>query len=240
MLLDASTTPVWTYWSGPMQPWVGMCLETLRRHCPTLRVLDDQFFADEYDGSIPIQPFFHQPIHQRSNVLRAFLLARHGGVWVDADCIALRDLARLSEVLQWHDFVCYQQQKGGICSALLAARYSSPTALRYWKAIKRQSLANIRRKRWGRLSLGPRCVRQALQESGWHGYCVLPSHMVHPIYWKDRLAFASDQQPKIHNDAWCWMLTSGSLGDLRTWSREQILNSQTVIGRVFRHALGMG
>jgi hypothetical protein len=61
--------------------------------------------------------------------------------------------------------------------------------------------------------------------------------LVHPYHWKDQAAFARDIQPSIDPGAWCWMLTSGSLGQLTTWSRDQILESPTAIGRVFQHAL---
>ena len=60
---------------------------------------------------------------------------------------------------------------------------------------------------------------------------------VHPVWWGDRAAFVADTQPVIPPGAWCWMLTSGSLGRMRRWSRDQILSSKTLIGRVFRQAL---
>jgi hypothetical protein len=229
--------PVWTYWSGPMPDWIALCLESLRKHCPTLKVLDDSWWHRQYDGSLPIQLLLQQPPNLRSDVMRAFLLSKHGGVWVDADCIAFRNLADLSEILVDHEFITYQQRHGGICSALAAARPQSMIAFRWWNHTKRAARKNIKRKRWHRLSLGPRLLRAALRDEGWRGYCVLPGQLVHPLYWRHRAAFSQDTTPTIDPQAWCCMLTSGSLGEMAQWPRDRLLDSPTWIGRVFRHAL---
>lgn len=230
---------VFTYWAGPMPPWIELCLESLSKNCLNIKILDDSFWKNEYDGAVPIKPFFKQPIHFRSNVLRTFLLVRYGGIWVDADCIALRDLSDIGNLLEFHDFVTYSQSRGGICSALVAAKKGSKIAWSWWKLTKHTSLRNIRKNKWNRLSLGPRLLRKALNLSGDCGYCVLPSNHVHPIHWHNHKAFQSNVQPIIDNKAWCWMLTSGSLGEITKWSRNQIIESETLIGRVFRHALGI-
>ena len=236
-MTNVDPVPVWTFWTGPQPPWIGLCLDTLRRHCPTIEILDDSFWHDQFDAAIPIAPMLRQPPHLRSNVVRSWLLSKHGGIWVDADCICLRDLRPIAK--KNAVFTAYRQAKGGLCSALVSARPGSQIAFRWWKLTKSATLANIRSGRWFRLSLGPRLLRRAIAAVPTERCLIHPSALVHPIHWRAHAAFARDVQPRIDPRAWCWMLTSGSLGDLRTWTREQILNSPTLIGRVFRHALGM-
>jgi len=214
-------------------------LETLRKQCPTLRILNDDFWATEYNGSLNVKPLMNQPIHFRSNVLRAFLLARHGGLWVDADCIAWRDLAGLGDELAGRDFLAYNQAKGGLCSALVGSQKGGMIALAWWKLLKHRVAANTKRKHWPRTSLGPTLLKTAIKQVGWANCRMIDGRLVHPLYWKDRHLFAADTDPRIAPGAWCWMLTSGSLGDMRSWSREQILASDTLVGRLFRRALGV-
>jgi hypothetical protein len=232
-----SGTQVWTFWAGPMPPWIGLCLETLRARCPTIRVLDDSFWATEYNGSIPVGPLMKQPIHMRSNIVRAFLLARHGGVWVDADCIAWRDLASIGNYLAESDFVAYNQAKGGLCSALVASRPQGKIALAWWKILKSQVAANTKRKSWPRTALGPVLLKRAIKQVGWANCHMIPGKLVHPYYWKDKHLFCADTEPRIAPGSWCWMLTSGSVGGMRSWGRDKILGSQTLVGRLFRQAL---
>lgn len=231
-------TPVWSYWAGPQPAWIGLCLDTMRSRCPAIRILDDSFWKTEYDGSVDVRPLMSQPIHLRSNVLRAFLLARHGGVWVDADCVVWRDLSLIGECLQAHDFVAYNQAKGGLCSALVASRRQGKISLAWWRLLKRQVATNAKRGKWPRTSLGPVLLKQAIKQVGWRNCQMIPGALVHPLYWKDKHLFSANSEPRIAAGAWCWMLTSGSLGEMRSWTRQQILESETLVGRLFRRALG--
>jgi len=235
--LTTNKTPVWTYWAGPMPPWIELCLETLRAKCSTIQVWDDSFWTTEYDGSIPISPLMNQPIHMRSNIVRAFLLARYGGVWVDADCIAWRDLAGIYQYLEQRDFVAYKQKRGGLCSALVASRPQGKIALTWWKLLKSRTAANAKRKSWPRTALGPSLLKQAIKQIGWSKCYMIPGNLVHPLYWKDRHLFSANTEPRITAGAWCWMLTSGSIGGMRSWSRDRILESETLVGRLFRRGL---
>ena len=228
---------VWTFWTGPRPPWISLCLETLSRHCPTIKVLDDSFWTSEFDANVPIQQLLESPAHFRSNLVRSWLLSKRGGIWVDADCICLRDLQPIAE--KRASFTADRQSKGGLCSALVSAKPGSQIAFRWWRLTKRQAATNIRSESWDRLSLGPRLLGQAIAAVPSERVLYHPSSLVHPIHWRDHAAFVADVQPTIDPRAWCWMLTSGSLGDMRSWSRDQILESPTLIGRVFRHALGM-
>lgn len=234
---DIADVQVWSFWTGPQPPWIGLCLETLRRNCPTIQILNDSFWTTTFDAAIPIAPLLQRPPHFRSNIVRAWLLSKYGGIWVDADCICLRDLRPIA--LKNAGFTAYRQARGGLCSALVSAKQGSMIAFRWWKLIKAAAYRNIKTGQWGRLSLGPKLLRKVIAAVPTERCLYHPSNLVHPIYWKNHAAFLADVQPSIDPLAWCWMLTSGSLGDMRSWSREQILESPTLIGRVFRHALGM-
>jgi hypothetical protein len=225
---------VWSYWTGPQPAWIGLCLESLRRACPTAVVLDDSYWTSPaYTGSLPAELILALAPNQRSDVLRAYLLATYGGVWVDADAIVWRDLRRLANYLSWRELVAYRTG-AQVCSALLASRPGAPIAAAYWRAV---ATAAERCRPEQRLALGPALLLKIIQRLGWHRVHFLPLNLVHPVLWKNAKALHADSQPSVPADAWTWMLTASSIGPLADATRKTILDSPTLLGRVFRRAL---
>lgn len=89
---------IWTYWQpAPAPPFIQACLANWRRFAPDheLRLLDRSSVAqwlpalrDDFDA---------MPAYRQADWLRIQLLARHGGVWMDASMLLSRDLAWLHE-----------------------------------------------------------------------------------------------------------------------------------------------
>lgn len=89
---------IWTYWqTAPAPPFIQACLDNWRRFAPDheLRVLDRSSVADW----LPTlrADFDAMPAFRQADWLRIQLLARHGGVWMDASMLLSRDLAWLHE-----------------------------------------------------------------------------------------------------------------------------------------------
>src|SRR5262249_11420795 len=86
-----SPLPVWAYWEGPCPPYVALCLEILVRRAGA-RVLDRQAFDELWtsERDLPIDDLY---VAHRADFVRAYLLAHHGGLWIDADCELLRSPA---------------------------------------------------------------------------------------------------------------------------------------------------
>ena len=87
---------LWTYWHpAPAPAFIQACLANWRRFAPDheLRLLD----RDSLDHWLPaLRPDFDSlPAYRQADWLRVQLLARHGGIWMDASTLLSRDLAWL-------------------------------------------------------------------------------------------------------------------------------------------------
>lgn len=89
---------IWTYWQpSPPPAFIQACLDNWRRFAPdhALRLLDR-------DSALQWLPalrsdFDAMPAQQQADWLRIQLLARHGGIWMDAAMLLSRDLGWLHE-----------------------------------------------------------------------------------------------------------------------------------------------
>src|SRR5262245_22328747 len=85
------SVPVWIYWEGPRPEWISWCHQTIRAHAKDVRLLSPEDFDSlrDRDRDIDLSPL---SILHRSDYIRAFLLHRFGGLWVDSDCLVMQDL----------------------------------------------------------------------------------------------------------------------------------------------------
>jgi hypothetical protein len=89
---------IWTYWqAAPTPPFIQACLDNWRRFAPDhdVRLLD----RDSVMSWLPAlrADFDALPAYRQADWLRIQLLARHGGIWMDASMLLSRDLAWLHE-----------------------------------------------------------------------------------------------------------------------------------------------
>ena len=86
---------IWTYWqTAPPPEFVAQCLANWQRFAPDheLRLLDREHIAPWLDADTLAQGFDALPAFRQADWLRLQLLARHGGIWIDASTILTRDL----------------------------------------------------------------------------------------------------------------------------------------------------
>ncbi|MBI3349214.1 MAG: mannosyltransferase [Burkholderiales bacterium] len=89
---------IWAYWqTAPVPPFIQACLDNWRRFAPDheLRLLDRTSAADW----LPTlrADFDALPAYRQADWLRIHLLAKHGGVWMDASMLLCRDLSWLHD-----------------------------------------------------------------------------------------------------------------------------------------------
>lgn len=233
-----ASVPVWSYWTGQQPAAIGLCLESLRRNSPSALVLSDDYWTSgDYAGEIPVRSILRLAPNLRSDILRAWLLFCHGGVWIDADAIVWRDLRGLGQ--HWQhcgaaDFIAYRGRKMGLCSALIAAPQGSEIARSYWEAVVQRVAAGRLRE----LSLGPRALRRVVSRRATTTKVhLLAPRLVHPITPRQSDRLLRDGPWRPRPGAWCCMLTHRPLSRWAHLDRDAILHSATLLGRLFRRAL---
>lgn len=228
--------PVWAYWTGYKPPVIELCLETLKKNSPTVRILDDSYWTSgDYTGEIPVEEILKMKPYRRADILRAWLLFKHGGVWVDADCIVFRDLRELMDLIKDKEYIAYKVNKTKICSALIATKSESSVAKEVWKAIvHRLKQPN----RLGYMSLGPSLLKRVFRRVGWDKIKLIEKELVHPYYGTEGRKFIlTDDLYTPHANAYAYMLTRRTLNPFRKYTRQQLMDSPSVLGQLLRRAL---
>jgi hypothetical protein len=127
--LPASPHPpdrIWVYWGQGMDrapTVVRRCHdELLARHAPEqVIVLDESTVGDHSELPGYVLDRTRDDRTKYSDMLRLDLLARHGGVWLDATCLPRRDLAGLLPELVPSGFFALRYRRARMASWLLAA-----------------------------------------------------------------------------------------------------------------------
>ena len=245
-MFEVDPVPVWSYWQGPLPPWRYLCLKTLRKHVPGITILTPETWQDVRKDDLGWKLNRLAP-NIISDFVRAHQLFHYGGIWVDADCIAFRDLRPIADRLEKYDFVTYRAGKPSrqICSALIASRAGGAIACEYLGEMTRLLKSG---RKLGPLTLGPNVLVKAEKLAcrkvprTWMDR--VPTSQVHPIHWRQPEAFhrrATDERHaryfKHNVDPFCCMLTAGSLREMRHWDEDKLLKSDTLFSYLLRTAL---
>jgi hypothetical protein len=126
--------PVWIYWEGDCPEWIAACRRTILAHAPDVRLLDRQEFVRLRDRDLDIDIDRLQVAH-RADFIRAFLLARYGGLWLDSDCVVVKSLAPLLGLLDVHDFIEHRDRQGLFPNGFIGARPGSAIAGEFYRRI---------------------------------------------------------------------------------------------------------
>lgn len=112
---------VFTYWEGPRIPYIELCYETMKKYCPNLVRLDETNAHRYVD--LPDEYYKIEAINHRVDYLKAKLLHKYGGFWLDADTIVLKPLP--FELLKEKDYIG--------CPGLFGAQKGSKTLEKWIK-----------------------------------------------------------------------------------------------------------
>ena len=225
---------VWTYWEGPCPDYIRLCLETIRRRCNAI-VLDRASFDALWteDRDVPIDQLY---VAHRADFIRAYLLRHYGGMWLDADCIVLKSLTPLAELLARYDLVAYREPTGSITNNLLLARPLTPVVNAFYGAV----VEHVRHRRpiaW--LEIGSIPLTAAIETHRERAAVLAPDRIM-PISWSEQGRFLGAAEPGSadQRDALCYMLSNNSMpASVKSASRDELLGSLTLLGELFRAAL---
>ena len=200
--------PVWTYWEGPCPQWIEQCRATITAHGGDVRHLTPESFDALRDIDRDIDLSTLGPAH-RADFIRAFVLARFGGLWIDSDCIVMQPLAGLLDLVREHEFVAHRERSGYVSNGFIGARPGSGIARAFY-----ETLCRILRSRrpLGWISLGGEPLTQLLNSrvGEWHE---LRCEQVQPICWSTPEAFAtrgpeSSHDSRLDRSAFCYMMSN--------------------------------
>ena len=206
--------PIWSYWEGPCPSWVRACRRSFMKHVPQLRLLDpDSFEAlrrGDRDEGISLA---HLHVAHRADFIRAWLLQRHGGLWIDADCLVMQPLDEVLALLQRHDFMAHRAREGVLSNAFIGAAPRSRIAAAYYERV-RTTVARKMRFSWNWLG-GDLLTEVSSQHPGL--LHELPCKRVQPICWSRPQDFlversAAEHEAVVHGQAWVYMLSNVELG----------------------------
>lgn len=171
-----ASLPVWMYWEGQCPKWIRECQRTVRDHAQDVRLLSfDEFDrARDIDHDIDLSRLY---VAHRADFIRAFLLARFGGLWVDSDCLVVKPLEPILDLLEKNGFLGYSQGCSLITNNFLGSCPDSPIAVAYYERVC-QILRSGNDLEW--LTLGACALTDTLRETRQPWY-QMPPELVEPV-----------------------------------------------------------
>ncbi len=243
---------IWQFWDNPpghTEPpaYIQLCQETVRKHfsadfdiCLVTTENVKQFLPDISDSFFEISQ-----INNKSNYLRYTLLKESGGIWLDADLILFKSLKPLLDLLQGNiDLVATasptlppgQPESGFLLSTKGGATITKAVSLIEY-ALSLHPPGHIFK--WG--SLGPCTVRQAVKGRKYHH---LDHHLLMPIASWEAFKFGGKESVSKYcsDDAYGCMLFHEMFkqygSPVLRMNRQQLLEAPSLLGRMFRRAVG--
>jgi len=243
---------VWQYWEGRKPDWISLCLDTSEKHIATRKLLNLKSFRELHNGD---SSFLTRLSHNHvSDYVRAYLLAKHGGLYVDADCVVMRDVDPILEDLDRYHFVVYGlnfKLRAAACAIVGTAQDQGEIAS-IWLRICRE---RIKKGNLGWGALGPHGLTTAMKEAdsvifekdNKHNTVKnLPWDQVHPIHWWGKtwqfLVERTDEEHEGHfkEEAYCYMAThklGRRLIGKKITGRRKLMESRMFLSYLFRRSL---
>ncbi len=238
---SASTdgTTIWVYWEGPRPEWIRRCRRTIAAHAPRVRFLTPEAFDALRDRDRDIDLSRLQVAH-RADYIRAFLLHRYGGLWIDADCLVMRPLQPLLDLLAECDFIAHRERSCAVSNGFIAARPGSRIAADFYARV----CATLRTRRplgWSSIGSVPLTAALDADARGWHE---LACAHVQPVCWSEPGAFFVERDAAGHaqafdTHAWCYMLSNTEIGKFEaSHPGADLLGERTFFSDLVRRSLG--
>ena len=231
--------PVWLYWEGDCPQWIYSCQETIRRHGGDVRLLNREGFERLWNTDRDIN-LARLHVAHRADFARAFLLARYGGLWIDSDCIVMKSLGSVLELLRDHDFVAHRDRQGYYPNGFIGARRGSVIATEFYRRVCERLRAN---QPLGWISLGGELLTEVLRATSakWHE---LPCESIQPICWSRpetffEIATEDEHERRFNQEALCYMISNTEVQKfLEKNPKRDLLEERTFFRYLLDRALG--
>ncbi|WP_213982364.1 glycosyltransferase [Sphingomonas sp. dw_22] len=236
--------PIWMFWEGPRPGYIELCIETVRRHHPDVRLLDragfDALWTEERD--LPIDSL---ALNHLSDFVRTYLLSRFGGLYLDADAVLMHALDPLLKAVEVHGFVGYREPQGYMSCNFMASRPGDWVIMDHWRRVAAR-LRDPRPLEW--LDLASTPMEIAIRDYGADAL-ILPTRSIMPVAWNESAQLAvrrndADHEQAFEDRSWVWMLSNNTIrGELGTrhlyyLPRDLLLADRSFLAFLLRKALG--
>lgn len=240
---------IWQYWEtrGTRPAFVDGLHEIAKRNsgCEVVQVTPETL--GDYLGDIPPQLAEIRELAHKADMIRAMLICRHGGMWLDSDAIVLSDLNWLFDLLSRHEFVGFNDAglaKSGRLNVRINCFLSRPGSevMRRWVAAQH---AKFPRTEYAWTEVGTDLldpiVRECLDDVR-----LLPFDMVCPVRWNEVERFSSrwENAARILDRSRIVMLSNKALhmsgSDLPQKTVEELAEGGTLIADIVKRAIDPG
>ena len=232
---------IWMYWDNrpgeTRSGYLHLCEATVRHHAGSIPIhIVNRETLPDWIGTV--RPEFDRlSLVHRADYARTRLVLAHGGLWLDMDTIALRDLSELYGLLSSSQFLCYGEVE--IQCGTFAGPADSPI-LRAW-ALSQDAVidaaADPSLLSWN--SLGSDLIDWSELSAN---STRVPEWMIAPIDWRDWREFLSRTLPSstvLRDDPYVVALYNAALHPhLGGMSAEDVLKSRRLFARLLRVGLG--
>jgi hypothetical protein len=201
----------WVYWEGPMPPLISLCCRTVSAHNEGVVLLDragfDKLFIHDRDIDIDALALNH-----KSDFIRSYLLKHYGGLYVDADCVVMRNLAELFEKAAQYGFVGYREPLGYMSCNFMASAPDGAVISDHYRRVC-STLRGGRPLAWLDLASVP--MDKVIVDHPGQSY-LLATESVMPVSWQDSDLFClrrmDEEHVQHHNPAsYCYMLSHNTI-----------------------------
>ncbi|AMV24186.1 hypothetical protein VT84_07300 [Gemmata sp. SH-PL17] len=228
---------IYLYWEGDRRHWYyDLCLETVRAHNPTARVLTRRD-VEGVLGPLPRELDDVYVTHRVDWIRKAFV-ARAGGLWLDMDFVCLKPLGSLVGLAADFDYVGFREWHGSWMDNFFVARPGSVilgAAAEYALGQVREYGANM-----GWLSASTEAIEHAFARHPWCAYLQIPTHLVSPVSVMEPHWFCGDLggDDLGQFDVFGFMTSfHGLRGWLEGQTRDQFLSGPSRLADLVRRAL---
>jgi mannosyltransferase OCH1-like enzyme len=231
--------PVWIYWEGECPRWIQECQRTIFAHARDVRHVTPEEFARLRSVDTDIDLGRLDAAH-RADFIRAFLLTKFGGLWVDSDCLVMQPLQPLLNLLSSNDFLFHKERSGYVSNGFIGACAGSKIAATLYDRLC-QILRSGRPLGW--TSLGSEPLSEIITKSTVPCY-ELPCELIQPICWSQPEVFfkindAVDHERAFDEQAICYMLSNNAIQKFQATNRTRaLLDDGTFFRFLANKALG--
>lgn len=266
--LSPGERPLWLYWETAagqrLPPHIAICRSIIEYRCSDLSIR----LVTPENLSLYL-PELHPNIHQITEVdtgaislgtktlfIRAFLLEKFGGLYIDSDSIPLRSLASLFELIEQRGFLAIRRTSAPrrhISVGLLGARPEN-AVIRGYAAQLREHLVARTAYKW--TEMGSELITPIVDADLSHS-TILPEEYAHPVVAEKQWMFlVKDLEPAdiVRAEAFIVMLfhrpftgpskaipgygiPASPKGWLHNWGLEDLYYGDILLSKLFRLAL---